>query len=274
MYAIATRTVPTHVRSASRDQAIRVVDRSSPRERRDGLLLDRVLQQLDLHTRETLVDVGCGGGLLAALAFARGARIAGVDPCAAALGGARRRVPMGEFHASRYDSLPFADDSFDAATAVNVLQRCEQPVRVLREVRRVLKGSGRVALACWADPADCQSATCFDRIRRRHDALVPGQPGAYALAQESTLLDVVARSGLVAACSTEIRCTHGYADLASAAHGLVSGGHAPGSIVGMAPAARNEVMSVLLEPYRGAHGGYTFEDSFRLVLARAGGRRD
>jgi ubiquinone/menaquinone biosynthesis C-methylase UbiE len=43
--------------------------------------------------------------------------------------------------------LPFADSSFDKALAINSMQVWSDAIAGLREVRRVLKPGGRIALA-------------------------------------------------------------------------------------------------------------------------------
>jgi ubiquinone/menaquinone biosynthesis C-methylase UbiE len=42
--------------------------------------------------------------------------------------------------------LPFDDDSFDKALAINAVQVWSDPIAGLREMRRVMKRGGRIAL--------------------------------------------------------------------------------------------------------------------------------
>jgi SAM-dependent methyltransferase len=48
--------------------------------------------------------------------------------------------------------LPFADEQFDAVVANFVLNHVGRPVAALRELRRVTRQGGTVAVTIWADP--------------------------------------------------------------------------------------------------------------------------
>jgi len=94
----------------------------------------------------SVLDVGCGGGILAE-DFARlGCRVTGVDPSAPSLEAARR-------HASREgldityeqaggERLPFADASFDTVCCCDVLEHVDDVDKVIAEIARVLKPGG------------------------------------------------------------------------------------------------------------------------------------
>ena len=89
---------------------------------------------------EAVLDVGCCEGGVAqrwARAIAP-ARIVGIDlddPMIAAEW-AQRREPNLEYVAHRAESLPFADDEFDVATAIEVLEHVPDPEATLAEMAR------------------------------------------------------------------------------------------------------------------------------------------
>jgi SAM-dependent methyltransferase len=90
-----------------------------------------------------VLDVGCGtGGMLALLP---GARCAGVDLAPAALAHARARGLTSLTRASAC-SLPFADGTFDAVLALDLLYHrdVEEEEEALAECRRVARPGGRV----------------------------------------------------------------------------------------------------------------------------------
>lgn len=118
--------------------------------RRNGEKNAWVVEQLDLGPGDAYLDVGCGPGL--ALASARrhvgdDGRVVGVDASAASVRASRRRVPDVEVRQAPAASLPFDDGAFDAATAVNTIGFWPDAEAGLREVRRVLRPGGRLAVA-------------------------------------------------------------------------------------------------------------------------------
>ena len=85
-----------------------------------------------------VLDIGCGEGALShALPAAPPFRIVGLDASAALL----HAHPGPRLRADAL-RLPFRDGTFDIAVAVNLLYHLDDPVRALREARRVLTPGG------------------------------------------------------------------------------------------------------------------------------------
>ncbi|MFJ9466540.1 methyltransferase domain-containing protein [Streptomyces caniferus] len=99
-----------------------------------------------------LLDVGCGPGTLTAdlAELVAPGRVTAVDAAAdvlesAAQVAAERGLEHIEFRTADVHALEFADDTFDVVHAHQVLQHVADPVRALREMRRVCKPGGIVA---------------------------------------------------------------------------------------------------------------------------------
>jgi SAM-dependent methyltransferase len=100
-----------------------------------------------------VLDCGCGPGSITvdfAEIVAPGL-VVGVDIAEEQLAGARslaaqRGISNVRFERGDIYELPFPDQSFDAAFANHVIEHLSDPVRALKEVRRVLKPGGVVGM--------------------------------------------------------------------------------------------------------------------------------
>ncbi len=93
-----------------------------------------------------VLDVGCGGGLLAE-EFARlGCQVTGIDPSEPSLATAHRHAQQSRLEIS-YQSgvgehLPFVDASFDVVVCCDVLEHVNDIAQVIPEISRVLMPGG------------------------------------------------------------------------------------------------------------------------------------
>ena len=109
-----------------------------------------LLDVAGLRSGERVLDVACGTGVVtrraAALVGAEGA-VAGLDVNPAMLDVARSVAPTSiQWHESSAESIPLPDASFDVATCSLGLQFVADRSAAVREMRRVLKDGGRVAI--------------------------------------------------------------------------------------------------------------------------------
>src|SRR5207244_3020076 len=113
-----------------------------------------------------VLDAGCGAGGASVLAAGRGAHVNGLDAAEALLAIARARVPDADFRAGDLDALPYADGTFDAVIAADVLQYVADPVAALRELRRVCTPEGRMVIAIWGMPEECEQRAIVAAVRQ------------------------------------------------------------------------------------------------------------
>ncbi|HEX9942060.1 MAG TPA: methyltransferase domain-containing protein [Thermoanaerobaculia bacterium] len=111
-----------------------------PRERQ------RSIQLLDMRPGERLVIIGCGTG--ADLPFVpEGVEVLATDLTSGMLRQAMAYARPGiEFRVMDGMALELPDSSFDAAILHMVLEVIPDPIRCLREVARVLRPGGRLAV--------------------------------------------------------------------------------------------------------------------------------
>jgi 2-polyprenyl-3-methyl-5-hydroxy-6-metoxy-1,4-benzoquinol methylase len=118
-----------------------VVRRLMARFERD---LDELFTRAGRVGIESLLDVGCGEGVLTARWAQRlgSGRVLGVDlsdPKLAAEWSARRGPANLEFRAVEPGPLPFEDGEFDLVAAIEVLEHVDDPAQTLGEMARVAR---------------------------------------------------------------------------------------------------------------------------------------
>jgi 2-polyprenyl-6-hydroxyphenyl methylase/3-demethylubiquinone-9 3-methyltransferase len=93
-----------------------------------------------------LLDVGCGGGLLAEEFARMGFAVTGLDRSQPSLQAARAHAERDgldiEYLEGEADTLPFEAQRFDVVSCCDVLEHVDEPRRVLGEIARVLKPGG------------------------------------------------------------------------------------------------------------------------------------
>lgn len=99
--------------------------------------------------RGAVFEIGCGGGFNQPLYDAKAVTsFAGIDPNATLLDGARQRAAQRGWQADIRqgvgEAIPFPDASFDTVVCTYTLCSVDDPAKVLKEMRRVLKPGGRL----------------------------------------------------------------------------------------------------------------------------------
>ncbi|GAA1418740.1 class I SAM-dependent methyltransferase [Catellatospora coxensis] len=103
--------------------------------------------------RTRLLDVGTGTGTVAALGLARGAVVTAVDAEQSMVEAARREAPAADVRHGVLPDLPLDDRHFDAVVGNFVVNHVGDPAAAVRELRRVTRPGGRVAVSVWPAPA-------------------------------------------------------------------------------------------------------------------------
>ena len=175
---------------------------------------DRAIRSLGLTGRERLVDV-CAGTADVSLQATGAARVIGVDFAAAMLriglqkvraAGQGSRITLVHGDAT---SLPLGDGTVDAVTVAFGIRNVERPELACREMARVLRPGGRLAILEFGVPRIPGVRTCylwyFKYVLPLIGRMVSGHNAAYSYLPASVgtfpppaeFAEILARAGFV-----------------------------------------------------------------------------
>jgi ubiquinone/menaquinone biosynthesis C-methylase UbiE len=154
---------------------------------------ERLLESLDVHSTERVLDVATGSGNAALAAARRGSEVVGIDYVPSLLDHARRRalaeVLEATFMEGDAEALPFEDGEFDVVTSVFGAMFAPDQERTASELSRVTRPGGRIGLV--AHTPDGFIGQLF-RTNARHVPPVPGLQSPIQWGTEARLRELFA----------------------------------------------------------------------------------
>ena len=229
---------------------------------------EAVLERTRVMSGTRYLDVGCGAGMAAQIAAARGAQVSGIDAAEELLAIARQRTPRGDFRRGDLEELHFDDQSFDVVTGFNSFQYAGNPAVALGEARRVTRPGGGVVIMTWGDPDGMEAASLVAALRPLMPPPQPGAPGPFVLSDESALRKFAAEAGLEPVEVFDVDSPFVYADEVTAVRGLNSSGVAVRAMENSSEQAVTAAHAKAIAPFRQPDGSYRIQATFRCLLAR------
>lgn len=167
-----------------------------------------LIERAGVRNAETVLDVAGGAGepsLTIAEVVGPQGSVTCTDGVAAMVESARaearrRGLTNMNFQQCAADSLPFPDNSFDVVVSRLGVMFFPDPGAAMREMLRVLKPNGRIALAVWGKSdvnPFCYLITCVMDQHVQSPAADPDAPNAFRFAEPGKLVNVMQQAGAV-----------------------------------------------------------------------------
>lgn len=135
---------------------------------------ERLLNESDLKTGDSVLDVSCGTGLVTqqiAKKVGEEGRVTGIDLSEGMIEKAQSRFRNSDqnvgFLQMGAEKLGFDDNSFDAAICSLGLMYFPNPERAIEEMYRVVKPGAQVSTLVWGARKECGWASIFPIVDRR-----------------------------------------------------------------------------------------------------------
>ena len=161
----------------------------------------KMAQAAGLAAGQRVLDVACGTGVLAREAVKHvgpSGAVTGLDRNEGMLAVARREAPDVEWQLGRAEALPFADGAFDAVVSQFGLMFFEDRTAALKEMWRVLRPGGRLAVAVWDTLDRSPGYAAMTALLRRlfGDRIANEMRAPFALGDLETLRSLFTQAGI------------------------------------------------------------------------------
>jgi len=175
-----------------------------------------LIEDAEIATRRVVLDVATGPGepalSIAGLVGPEG-KVLGIDAVPGMVEAARREGKRRGFHNASFevafaDDLPFPANTFDAVVSRFGVMFFPSPVDSVREMLRVLKPGGRIAMAVWHFAERNPFHYTLSRVVERYVASPPpppDSPDAFRFAVPGKLLAILSNAGAAAASERLVR---------------------------------------------------------------------
>jgi SAM-dependent methyltransferase len=177
---------------------------------RGAHVTDAMLDLTAPQPGERVLELACGGGGVGLAAADRGCEVVLSDVAPEMTAMAQRRAagrPGVSTLVLDLEEIAQPDDSYDVVLCREGLMLTPDPGRAAREIARVLRPGGRVAVAVWAArERNPWLGIVFDAVSAQTGVPVPppGIPGPFSLSDPDALADLLTAAGLEDAAVSEI----------------------------------------------------------------------
>lgn len=173
---------------------------------------DQLLEEVNLQSADKVLDVSTGTGEPGLTAATKVAQVIATDVAEDMVEIARqnalsRKLANFEVKVADAENLPFDDSSFDGVVCRLGVMYFGNPQAGVNEMARVLKPSGKLALAAWAEPAKNPWATTASSVINKLLNLTPPSsdiPGVFRHSTAQKLTEMMTAAGLSGVKQNEV----------------------------------------------------------------------
>ena len=159
----------------------------------------RIIDAAGIESGQRVADIACGTGVLTrAVAEKVGPEglVIGVDINQGMLNVARKKAPEIAWRQAAAESLPLDDGSFDAVLCQFGLMYFEDRQSALKEMMRVLRPGGSLALSVWDKLENCPAYAMAEELFRRVLGDEYSDEAPYSLGDQERLQQLLEDSGI------------------------------------------------------------------------------
>jgi SAM-dependent methyltransferase len=177
-------------------------------QERLAAITDALFARAAVQPGERAIDIGCGTGVttIDLLGFVGpNGRVLGVDISELMLARARERLggdPRLILVQADATVYPFPEQSFDLALSRMGVMFFAEPAKSFANIRRGLRGAGRLTFACWRtldeNPWQALPARTILSVLPVPPRLDPDEPGGFALGAEARVRHILLEAGFEA----------------------------------------------------------------------------
>jgi SAM-dependent methyltransferase len=230
---------------------------------------EAALARVGLEAGEAVLDIGCGVGTFLRLVTERGAHAFGLDASPALIDFARQRLPEADLRVGEMETLPYQDDTFDLVTGFNSFFFANDIVAAVREAGRVAKPGAPVVIQVWGR----HESNDLEAMKQIVRPFMPPRPPEAApepdYAEPGVLEDIATQAGLTPEQAFDTAWSYEFPDEDTLRRALV----APAGIATLVGPAQEEAVkdaiAAGLSAHRTADGGYSLQNRFHYLIARA-----